>query len=136
MYEILKQIAKDNNLGFTYARRDYANLHNEIPTGHPHVFLDPVQITETFGEYNQIESRQFAGSFLVVISSDIEKGNYEQRYLDEIKPILDETMGSITGSMKCGAKIQINSWRTVEVINLFDYGMDGIAVTYTVTEDV
>ena len=136
MYNILKQLATDNSYGFIYARRDYANLYDEVPTGQVQLFVDPVVITESFGEYNQVESREYSGSFMVLISSDIEKGDYEARYLGEIKPLLDVAMLAIKDGLKCNGNITINVWRTVEVINLFDYNMDGIVVTYTVEEDV
>jgi len=136
MYEVIKQIATDSSYGFIYARKDYANLYDEVPTGVVQIFLDPVQITESFGEYNEVESREYAGSFMVLISSDVEKGDYEKRYLEEIKPILDGALVSIKNNIKCDGNLQINSWRTVEAINVFDYNMDGIVVTYNVVEDV
>lgn len=143
MYEILKAIAETqigdplaDQFGFTYARRDYQNLYDEVPVGTPQIFLDPVQITESFGEYNEVETREYSGTFMVLISSDVEKGNYEQRYIDEIKPILDTTLATIKDTLRCDSDITISLWRTVEAINIFDYNMDGVIVTYTVQEDV
>tara|TARA_R110000822_G_scaffold80896_1_gene192528 strand:+ start:208 stop:624 length:417 start_codon:yes stop_codon:yes gene_type:complete len=138
MYEILKAIAAEqaNQFGFTYARRDFAGLYDEVPTGQVQIFLDPVAISESFGDYNVVETRQFTGSFMMLISSDVEKGDYNQRYIDEIKPILDTALGTIKTSLKCNNFVSIDVWRTVEVINVFDYNMDGIVVTYQITQDV
>ena len=133
MYEVLQQIAADNNWGFTYARRDFQNLHNEVEdTDKIYVFLDPVQVDNNFDEYGGRISQTYSGSFMLLKSSDLGDG-YEERYLKDIKPLLQEKIQIVTNAVGC-SELTINSWRTTEIINLFDYGFDGIIVNYSVTQ--
>jgi hypothetical protein len=136
MYDLLKTIATANSYEFMYARSDFQNLLDSIPTGQTHLILDPVETTENFTEYNQVDSKRYAGTFMVVISSDIDKKSYEDRYTEDIQPLLSGAIEVIKEALKCTGTILIESWRTVEVINMLDYNVDGIAVTYQVLEDV
>lgn len=136
MYDILKASCVTHSLEFIYARKDFANLTDELETGQTYVILDPVQISENFGEYNELESRDYSGSFMVLVSSDIDKGDYDQRYTDQIKPILEGALASIIEDMRCNGLISFSSWRTIEAINVFDYNLDGIVVTYQIKENV
>jgi hypothetical protein len=136
MYNLLKTIAATNSYEFLYARRDFQNLLDSIPVGQVHLILDPVETTEAFTEYNEVDTVQSSGRFMLVISSDIDKGDYEQRYIDDIQPLLVGAMVIIKDALKCNGSIQIDSWRSVELINMFDYNVDGIAVTYQITQDV
>lgn len=134
MYEILQEIATNNSMGFLYARKDFANLYNEVESNQTQIILDPVQITESFGEYNQVESKEYQGTFMVLVSSDIDEKDYDYRYQTYIKPILEESMNTIKNSIKCSGVLSITVWRTIEIINILDYNMDGIVVAYTVIE--
>ena len=143
MYNILKAIAETqvgapaaDQFGFTYARRDFQNLVEDLATGATHIFLDPVERLENFTEYNEVDTIQSSGQFMVVISSDIDKGDYELRYVEDIQPLLVGALATIKAAIKCNGSVVIDSWRTVEVINMFDYNVDGIAVTYQITENV
>lgn len=135
MYDILKQIATDNSYGFTYARKDFQNLHDVVETVNPHIFLDPVQTDKAFGEYNQVERKTYTGSFMILLSSDIDE-DYDTRYQTYIKPLIDTALGTISTAISCDESLQLTNWRETEVINVFDYNMDGILVTYTVVQDV
>tara|TARA_R110000824_G_scaffold234004_4_gene422445 strand:- start:1708 stop:2118 length:411 start_codon:yes stop_codon:yes gene_type:complete len=136
MYTLLKTIATAESYEFMYARRDFQNLLTTIPTGQTHLILDPVEITETFDEFNVVTGKQYSGQFLLVVSSDIDKGDYEDRYIDEIQPLLTGAIETIKSSLKCTGSVDIQLWRTVEVINMFDYNVDGISVTFQVLENV
>lgn len=135
MYEILQEIATNNSMGFLYARKDFANLYNEVESNQTQIILDPVQITESFGEYNQVESKEYQGTFMVLVSSDIDEKDYDYRYQTYIKPILEESMNTIKNSIKCSGVLSITVWRTIEIINILDYNMDGIVINYTVRSD-
>jgi hypothetical protein len=136
MYDLLKAIAVANSYSFIYGRADYQNLHDELETGLEYIFLDPVVIDEQFDEFNRVEASTYSGSFMILVSSDIDKGDYDARYIDEIKPIIDGALVIIKEALKCGGSVDFNSWRQVEVINLFDYNLDGVTVTYNITENV
>lgn len=135
MYEILQEIATNNSMGFLYARKDFANLYNEVESNQTQIILDPVQITESFGEYNQVESKEYQGTFMVLVSSDIDEKDYDYRYQTYIKPILEESMNTIKNSIKCSGVLSITVWRTIEIINILDYNMDGIVINYNVRSD-
>ena len=136
MYTLLKDTSTARSFEFMYARRDFQNLLDSLPTGQTHLILDPVEITENFTEYNEVDTKQYTGQFMILVSSDIDKETYEQRYIDEIQPLLVGALALIKDDLKCNGSIQIENWRTIELINMFDYNVDGISVTYTVLQNV
>ena len=131
MYELLKNIALDNNFVFTYARKDYANLFDGAEqVGVPHLFVDPIQTETIFGEYGEVEGLNYTGSFMILLSSDIDDESYDYKYQNHIKPISESALKTIQSSIRCESDLSITNWRTVEVINVFDYSMDGLLITY------
>jgi len=141
MYNILKsisevQVSGSNQFAFTYARKDFANLYNEVVSETPHIFLDPVIIDTTFSEFNTVESYTYSGTFMLVVSSDIDVEDYDTRYQTYIKPLLDESLVTIKNALVCSYPVTYNTWRTQEIINIFDYNLDGIIVTYNITVNV
>src|SRR5690606_3907742 len=131
----LKATSTTNNWVFQYSRRDYSNLFDgEEQTGVPHIFLDPVQTQTTFNEFNVIESITSSGSFMVLVSSDIDEEDYDYKYQTHIKPIITTTMGIIKDAIQCDGNKTIQVWQEVEIINALDYTFDGIIVTYTINE--
>lgn len=139
MYQLLKAIADAQTptaWSFIYARKDFANLHDELETGVPYIFLDPVSKESVFDDANVETDVTYSGTFMVLVSSDIDKGDYNQRYIDQIKPLIVGALATIKSELKCVGSIDFNSWREVEIINVFDYNLDGIVVTYNLTERV
>jgi len=135
MYDVLKTIATINNWVFQYARKDYANLFDEAEQiGVPHIFLDPVQIDTVFDEFNEPISTSYEGSFMCLVSSDIDEENYDYKYQTHIKPLATTALNNIKDYVRCNTDISITNWREVEVINVFDYNLDGILVTYKLDE--
>lgn len=141
MYDILKQVSEDQLLAFTYARKDFQNLYDEVEDNVPHIFLDPVQTQEEYDEYFNVTGRTYSGSFVLVLSSNIEEGDYNTRYVKYIKPILEDKLralrrGIISNQYNSAVQcLHIKSWNTTEVINLFDYNMDGVLVNFTIQSD-
>ncbi|OAB78786.1 hypothetical protein [Cochleicola gelatinilyticus] len=134
MYEFLKQVAEDNKYPFLYARTDYQNLYNELEqVDTPHIFLDPVQIDESFGDYNEVEETTYIGSFTILVSSDIDE-DYDYKYLNHIKPVAKEGAIVIKEALRCEGKFTINNWRETEVVNAFDYNLDGLVIRFNITE--
>ncbi|OCK42537.1 hypothetical protein BA195_10195 [Tenacibaculum soleae] len=133
MYEILKYIADYNNWIFEYARKDFHNLYNEAEQKNtPHLFVDPIQITEGFDEYNNVISTNYSGSFMLLLSSNIDEEDYNYRYQSYIKPIIEDSLKLIKEGIKCDGENLINNWRIIEVINAFDYNFDGVIITYSI----
>lgn len=136
MYEILKVIAAANNWIFEYGRADFNNLFEASEQKNvSHLFLDPVKIGKNRGDAGGVESISYSGSFMLLYSSDIDKVSYEQRYIDYIKPIISSQIDKVENDLTCEQEANIEQWEIVEVINMFDYNLDGIMVTYKVTID-
>lgn len=133
MYEILQAICTAEAWPFVYARKDFQNLFDEIEKKQvPHLFLDPVIIEDVENDMNVVEAKVFSGDFMILVSSDIDE-EYNARYQNHIKPLIDSAIVKIKDSIRCGHKVTFNTWRTVEVINAFDYNFDGLIVSYNVT---
>ena len=137
MYELLKEISETNNWFFTYARPDHQNLfdEDEINDNDLLVFLDPVKIDESFNDFGAVESIKYSGSFMLVVSSDYDEESYEYRYINYIKPILDNTLNVIKSSIRCESDLNINNWSTIEVINYLDFNSDGVIVKYVLSDE-
>ena len=135
MYNLIKTICINNNYIFTYARKDFMNLFDEEEQlDVPHLFLDPVTVDTIFDEYNSVESKTYSGSLMVLYSSSIDEEDYDTRYQNYIKPIVSGASATIKSAIQCDGIYTINNWREVEVINAFDYNLDGIIITYNINE--
>lgn len=134
MYELLKSICEVNEFPFVYARRDYANLYDEVEKPNvPYIFLDPIVREDRSNDMGVTESVIYSGHFMLVMSSDIDEQSYNYRYQTYIKPLIAEAIGKIKDGIRCGAGVTFNQWRTTEVINLFDYNFDGLIVGYNIS---
>ncbi|MDG3581759.1 hypothetical protein [Galbibacter pacificus] len=138
MYDLLKNIAQINNWEFIYGRQDYQNvedMYNEIDDNKVNLFLDSVVIDTSFSE-SGVESNTYSGRFLLLLSSDVDElydGDESSKYQSYIKPLIDNHLTKIKTILSCG-DYAINTFRTTEVINLFDGNYDGIIVNYNVSE--
>jgi hypothetical protein len=138
MYEILKAIALLNNWPFMYARKDWRNLYDDIERPEVnHIFLDPVTTKKLKGDMGVTESITYSGSFLILRDSDLDDDNYEFRYQEYIKPILDEDLEEkIEDVLRCEHEAKLDMWETTEVINITDHNLDGVLVVYSISIDV
>lgn len=135
MYDILKEIATANGWAFTYARNDFANLYDEIEVSDkPYIFLDPVTIEDENNDMNVLEATIHSGYFMLVMSSEIDDADYNDRYEDYIKPLIEGFAITLKDGIVCGSRnINFNLWKKTEVINAFDYNFDGLIITYNIT---
>ena len=138
MYKFLKEVAQELGLDFHYARRDFANLYRAEKIedlNKVQLFLDPV-ITETsFDEYGNPISELNTGHFMLLKHSDFQEDDYEQRYLDYIKPLLVEVQKDILKEVGC-SKMGINFWQSVEIINALDENLDGLIINYQIVKEL
>lgn len=135
MYNLLKSISTTNGWTFTYAKKDFANLFDEVEvSGGTYVFLDPVKTNSNFDEYNQEISKTYTGTFMVLASSDLDEIDYDTRYQKYIRPITSGATATIKNAIQCDGNKTIKNWGETEVINVFDYNMDGLLITYTINE--
>lgn len=139
MYEILKAIAAamDPVWGFFYAKHDYRNLFTEVEIkDRIQIFLDPVEIEDVYNDMNVIEAQIHTGLFMILLSSDIDEVSYDDRYQKYIKPLIATKTKELKEAIRCGNyQLKFNTWKTVEVINMLDYNLDGLIVTYSFTID-
>jgi hypothetical protein len=133
MYNELKQIAQDNGWGFLYGRPDYNNLFSEAEeTEKLYLFVDPIATENEYGEYGELQGVTYSGRFMLVYSSELDEG-YEERYLNDIKPIIEESTQTLTDALAC-KDLFIQSWKMTEIINIMDAGYDGVLVNYSVVD--
>lgn len=130
MYDILKNIAESNDWVFKYARQDFQNLYDEMENDLVHLFVDPITIDTVFSATGN-ETITYSGKLMLLVSSDI-GDDYETKYENTIKELIATSTSRITQRMIC-EDATINKFQTVEVINLFDYNLDGVLVNYSIT---
>jgi hypothetical protein len=133
MYEFFKNIAESNGFVFEYGRSDYQNLYNEeISGGTVHLFVDPITIDSSFSDVGN-ESQTYSGKFMLLISSDVDE-TYEDKYNDYIKPLINSAIQTLKDELIC-SEMEINKFQMMEVINLFDYNLDGVLVSYSISNN-
>lgn len=130
MHDFLKQIADGNGWGFHYGRQDYQNLNDDIPEGVVQMYVDPIQTDSSFTDVGN-EMLSYSGKLMLLLSSDVDE-DYQQKYINYIKPLFEDTRNLFIGAFAC-SDYEINSFKTVEIINLFDSNLDGLMITYSVT---
>ncbi|PWB24649.1 hypothetical protein [Flavobacterium sp. HTF] len=129
MYDFLKSIAIDNDWVFKYAPSDYQNLYSESTVDKVHLFIDPITIESRFSD-SGVEVQTFSGYFMLLFSSDVDE-DYTTKYETYIKPLITTGTQVIKDSLLC-ADIQVNKFQLTEVINRFDFNLDGILVNYNI----
>lgn len=130
MYEILEQIAINNDYIFSYARQDFQNLYDDMTTDKVHLFVDPITQDTSFSE-SGTETNTYSGKMMLLVSSDVDE-DYQQKYVNNIKPLMNDASKSIKNALVC-VEATINKFTQVEVINIFDFNLDGLLITYSVT---
>lgn len=129
--DALENIATSNGWGFEYARRDYQNLIDATNfvadaiegygVGETILVLDPAQRS---GKANNVV---YAGNFMVLTKSDL-NDTYEGKFEKYIQPLIDIVHGSMEQKLNCD--FDVNQWKSIEVINVFDFNADGLSVSF------
>lgn len=133
MKEILELLAAAQGWSFDYGRTDFHNLFNEVETDVLHLFLDPVERSKVRNDSGNIEEYVYSGNMILLLNSDIDEGgDYNFRYTEYIKPILEGHIETIEEDLICGNEATIKEWKEIEVINMFDQNLDGVIITYRV----
>lgn len=128
----LESIAISYGWRFVHARRDYANLTDALQfvtdavegygVGETILFLDPV-----IEDLSKTESTGYSGNFMILTISDLDM-SYEDKHTKFIKP-LKEVLVGFKNKLRC--TYQINQFRSIEVINVFDINADGLSVQFS-----
>lgn len=133
MYEFLKQLAEDNDWKFEYSRSDYQNLYDEMTNDKIHLFVDPITTSSSFSD-SSVEAKSAYGKLMILVSSDVDE-DYKDKYDNHIKPLIDGALQILKDTLVC-ADADIQKFETIEVINLFDFNMDGVLVNYNISFDI
>lgn len=126
-----KEIADATGWGINYARRDVQNLQNISDSiysasqcygsGETFLFIDPIIRTphETGITYT--------GNFMVLTNSPLDM-SYEEKFESYIRPLLKTVLIDMKSALLC--EYDVNTWRSIEVINFFDFNADGLSINY------
>ncbi|MBC5836783.1 hypothetical protein [Flavobacterium muglaense] len=130
MYELLQTLAINNEWVFEYSKSDYQNLYDDMTTDKVHLFIDPITIDTSFSDAG-VETHTYSGKLMLLVSSDVDE-DYKDKYINNIKPLMNEASTILKNALVC-ADATINKFTQVEVINLFDFNLDGLLITYSIT---
>ncbi len=129
----LNNYASDKGWRFIYARRDYQNLTDAtnfiadslegFGVGETMLFCDPI-VRE--GNGNSIT---YSGSFMILTKSDLDD-DYDSRKQKYIDPLIDVVFSKMRNSFICD--FDIDKWKSIELINQFDWNADGLMITFNV----
>lgn len=135
--EILEAKALADGYPFTHARKDFQNLFDDLENdGIPHVFLDPVILDDKHDDQGTVEAITNSGSFMLLVSSDLDEVSYKYRYDNYIKRMIDVIAPDVKSYIKCNSNVTFNTWRITEVINLMDQNFDGIIIEYNIDFEI
>ena len=129
MYEFFKNVAEENNWHFEYSRPNYQNL-DELELGKIGLYVDPIITDSRFSNAGN-ESQTFSGRFMILMNSDVDE-SYIDKYNSYIKPLIQNELQLLKDEFNCN-DYQINSFKTLEVINLFDQNLDGVLINYNIS---
>lgn len=128
----LESLATNYGWRFVHARRDYANLTDALAfvedeaqkygVGETILFLDPVVRDGT-----KTDGIGYSGNFMILTISDLD-GTYDEKYKDFIEPLTPIIVEDMRNKLRCS--YNINQWRAIEVINVFDINADGLSVNF------
>lgn len=135
MEDIIEQITDRFGYEYIYGRKDYQNLYNEIENDVLKVFLDPVVVEDSDGDNGEVEHYIHTGNVMLLYSSDMNKEDYKEKYENYIKPLVTEKAAEIKGILNCEYEVTIKKWRKTHIVNLFDYNLDGIVISFIINID-
>ena len=130
----LKALATAQGWAFVNAPRSYQNLQDianfiadtmeGVGVGETFLFLDPVIRAKKTSEYID-----YSGNFMVLTKSDLDETTYADRKTKYIDPVIDILYGTFYNKLRCN--FLISDWRSIEVINVFDFNGDGVSMKFT-----
>lgn len=140
MVDFLKNIAEEFAYDFVYGKNHWQNLKDyELNYGllwnerKKHFHLITVNEDHNFNDYNATDSIRYQISFVLSVRSKMTDESYEFKHEHNIKGLKLEVEKIKEKFNSCGS-LRINSWRSVEVEDLFDANLDGLKIDLTVTD--
>lgn len=136
--DTIKTITEDIlSMSFQYGDKPSLNLYDGEDSGGYFLWLLPVESKNIIDSYNKTTSTEWDIAFFIAKKSDIdsESDYYNSKWGLSIKPIYDNGyIETFTSSFTCDG-LFLSNVVVKEVINLFDWNMDGVYITATITED-
>ena len=133
----LETIAVARGWTFVNAPRSYQNLQGianfitetmeGVGVGETFLFLDPVIRGKKSTEFIE-----YSGNFMVLTKSDLDETTYADRKIKYIDPINEILYGAFYNNLRCD--FTISDWRSIEVINVFDFNGDGVSMKFILKE--
>ena len=130
----LNELATAQGWTFVNAPRSYQNLQDianfiadtmeGVGVGETFLFLDPVIRGKKTSEYID-----YSGNFMVLTKSDLDETTYADRKTKYIDPVIDILYGTFYNNLRC--EFTISDYRSIEVINVFDFNGDGVSMKFT-----
>lgn len=139
MVERLRTITEGLGWKFFYGRRDFQNLVEANEENDPdwYFFLDPLE-----EDYKIKNEPVFTGRAMVVSKSDLDEvydsqkenivssGKW-QKYILPKKQYFQKDFREI---LDCTGVLEIENYKLVDVINLYDENWDGVILNFTIRE--
>lgn len=137
--DTIKSISQDIlSMTFQYGDKPSLNLYDGEDNGGYFFWLLPVESKNIIDQYNKTIAKEWDLAFFIAKKSDIdsESDYYNHKWELSIKPIYDNGyVETFTSSLTCEGNLTLSNVVVKEVINLFDWNMDGLYITATITED-
>lgn len=132
--EIFEEICTTKDWVFEYGRKDFLNLYDGLEvTGKIHLFVEPAGERKNRSDSGTIESRTYSGFISILVSSDLDELTYEDRYQQHIKLLVKPAIEEMEELLRCTYEVNIESTNETEVVNVFDYNLDGVLYNYQMT---
>ena len=136
---VLEDYCTSLGWGFSYGNKSNNNLLQDLVAGKVYLILDPVRESEGISQFGGDGVSTFTGSFMLVVLSDLDNVYHTQldvpreqgKYVKNILP-LKENLKVLKGLIDCSEMVRSN-WSIVDAIDVLDENMDGVIVTYTIT---
>lgn len=131
------------SLGWVFSYGNKANqnlLRSDSVVGRIYLLMDPVLESEAPSEFGGDGLLTYSGSFMLMVKSNLDntygeqKGNAaaDAKYDKNIKPIKQTELPKLKKLIDC-SDLTRNVWSVLEGINEFDANLDGVIVTYSLT---
>ena len=147
MRTIFKTIAAAKGWGFSYGSRDMINLLENATPGQIQLLVDVRKRESERSPDTGLSTGNYiyTGKFLLVVKSDLDEVYDDQlevdssdgKYEKAIQPITTHLTGALAlleDSLICDHDLIVGVWIDLEVTNQLDENMDGVSVTYKLTE--
>lgn len=144
--DVLKNIATNRlAMDFAYGDKPSLNLKDGTVNDKYCFWLLPVENKPQLNDFNKVIANSWDVALFLCIKADMDGGTpdengedyYNEKWTKSIKPLYDtQALNNLTKAFTCIESLTLTNLISKEVINLFDYNMDGLYITFTIKEDL